>query len=495
MYRNTSEDTSSCFLANKAKDCCHNFLQPLLDELDTHLDLRLVRTVANTVTAVISHRCPSVSLLLSELGSFIISPEHARLRRYTGLKAPAGTKRLSNLLHSPNWEAEIIDAYLLEQAKRRVEKELAESPGKRVLCILDSSVVEKPETSKGEGIRPVRSSKAGRLARPRPKMGKGYFKGKPGGPIVVPGFRWVGVLLTRLASVYERHSLTLGAWHWYTKPSPDEFLPDYIPQQKDEEAYLETLKKVVTACGKDNLLHVWDRGMSGAAWLGKALDKRWHFVVRWKKGNKLRPEGVASIGNPQATYRERREEGKVAWKLTKLRAKWRRQVINPRNPNQPTTVSFFARRVYLLDRDDPLWLVTVRLGKGTKKRRGGNEPWRLLTNEPAETEEECWWIVQAYAARWQIEQMLRYGKSELGIESIRVRDWEARRKLLALVSLAYAFLIYLLGDSTGIMVSKIINWVHRTGRQAKEAWRHLYRLRTALAALWQRYTPNLQGVP
>jgi hypothetical protein len=484
MYRNTSEDTGSRFLADKAKDCCLNFLKPLLDELDTHLDLRLVRTVANTVTAVISHRCPSVSLLLSELGAFITSPEHA----------PAGTKRLSNLLHSPNWEAEAIDVYLLAQAKRRVEKELAESPGKRVLCILDGSVVEKPESSGGgEGIAPVRSSKAGRLARPRPKMGKGYFKGKPGGPIVVPGFRWVGVILTRLASVYERHSLTLGAWHWYTKPFLDEFQADNVPQQKDEEAYLDILEKVVAACGKDNLLHVWDRGMSGAPWLGKILDKKWHFVVRWKKGNKLRPEGVASIGNPQASYRQRKDEGKVAWKLTKLRAKWQRKIVNPRNPKQLITVSFFARRVYLLNRDDPLWLVTVRLGKDTKKRRGGSEPWRLLTNEAAETEEDCWRIVQAYAARWQVEQMLRYGKSELGIESIRVKEWEARRKLLALVSLAYAFLIYILGNSTGILVNQIISWIPRTGRQAKEAWRHLYRLRLSLSTLWQKYTPNFQG--
>ena len=235
-------------------------------------------------------------------------------------------------------------------------------------------------------------------------------------------------------------------------------------------------------------------GMASATWLGKALDVKWHFVVRWKKGNKLRPEGASSVGNSQATYHQQKNDGKAAWRLTKLRAKWHRQIINPRNSKQPVTVSFFARPVYLLYRDDPLWLVTVRIGKGSKRRRGGNEPWRLLTNEPIETEDECWRIVVAYAARWQIEQILRYGKSELGVESIRVRDWEARRKLLALVSLSYAFLIDLLGDSTGILLSKIINWAHRTGRQAKDAWRHLYRLRIALSALWQKHTPDFQGV-
>jgi hypothetical protein len=482
MNDNTAKGFDSSTLADETQDYCYSFLQPLLYQLDSHLDLRLVRTVANTVTAVIRHRCPSVGLLLSELGAYITSPEHA----------PAGTKRLSNLLHSTRWEAQTIDDYLLEQAHLRVEKELQERPGERVLCILDGSVLEKPESSKGQGLAPVRSSKARRLARPRPKMGKGYFKGKPGGPIVVPGFRWVGVLLARLASVYERHSLTLGAWHWYTKKCL-EVLPESVPQQNDGEAEWETLKRVVAVCGKDKLLHVWDRGMSGAPWLGKALDEKWHFVVRWKKGNKLRPYDAPSIGDPQATYHQRNDEGKAAWRLTKLRAKWHRRVINPRNPKQPVTVSFFARPVYLLYRDDPLWLVTVRIGKESKRRRGSSEPWRLLTNEPVETEEQCWRIVEAYAARWQIEQMLRYGKSELGIASVRVRDWEVRRKLLALASLAYAFLIYLLGDSTSILLNKIINWAHRTGRQAKTAWRHLYLLRIALSTLWQKHTPNFQG--
>ena len=56
-----------------------------------------------------------------------------------------------------------------------------------VLCILDSSVMEKPESSQWEGLAPVISSQARRISRPRPKMGPGYYRGPPGGPIVVPG--------------------------------------------------------------------------------------------------------------------------------------------------------------------------------------------------------------------------------------------------------------------------------------------------------------------
>ncbi len=103
--------------------------------------------------------------------------------------------------------------------------------------------------------------------------------------------------------------------------------------------------------------------------------------------------------------------------------------------------------------------------------------------------------LEAYAARWAVEQMLRFGKSELGVESVRVRAWVTRRKLLALATLAYAFLVELLGDSTGLVVQQVLSWAHRTGCQASTAWRSLYRLRLGLMHLWQRHTPAFQGGP
>lgn len=134
------------------------------------------------------------------------------------------------------------------------------------------------------------------------------------------------------------------------------------------------------------------------------------------------------------------------------------------------------------------------LGKDSDRKRKG-EPWRLLTSEPVRTAEECWRIVVAYGARWAIEQELRFSKSELGIESIRVRGWEARSKLLAIASLAYAFLVDLLDDGAGELIPALLRWAHRTGRQAKDAWRSLYRLRSALANLWNRCTPDLHWFP
>jgi hypothetical protein len=473
-------------LASAVAGRCLGWLRPLLVRLDRHLDVRLVRTLANTVFALIRHRNRPLALLLSELGAYLTGPEHA----------PAGTKRLANLVHSGHWQAAEIDDYLLECGGVRVAMEAAKVSEGRALCILDGSILEKPESAKAEGLGPVRSAKARRLARPRPKLGKGYFCGKPSGPpIVVPGYLWMGALLAGWTSGAQ--ALTLGAWHLYHKPGSEQTqqAASAVPPQKDQEAACAVLERVSEVWGAEHLLHVWDRGFSGAPWLGEAIDKGWRFVVRWKKGNRLRPAGAPSLGDPSASAYRQECDGVKAWQLTRGKNWGSRQVANPRHPDQPLTVGFRAWQVHLLHRDEPLWLVVVRLGKNTKRRRGGNEPWRLLTNLPVSTAEECWRIVEAYAARWRVEGMLRFGKSELGVESVRVRAWEPRHKLLALVSLVYAFLLELLADGQSPLLKAVLHWAHRTGRQAKGAWHHLYRLRSALAAIWQRHTPLFQGTP
>lgn len=107
------------------------FLAPLILPLDRVMDKRLLRTFVQTA------------------------------------HAPAGTKRLSRLLHSPRWQAEQIDAFGWQQASQQVE----------ALAIWDSSEWEKPETDDNEDLCAVRSSKGQRLTPIKP----GYFT-PPGGP-------------------------------------------------------------------------------------------------------------------------------------------------------------------------------------------------------------------------------------------------------------------------------------------------------------------------
>src|SRR6266542_5494337 len=101
---------------------------------------------------------------------------------------------------------------------------------------------------------------------------------------------------------------------------------------------------------------------------------------------------------------------------------------------------------------------------GSTLLRMKKEPWYLITNEPIETVEDIWKIIFAYARRWQIEMTFRYGKSELAMESPRMRKWEDREKLLLMVTLAYAYLLSLLSPA----FSKAREWLlrqycHRTG--------------------------------
>ncbi len=54
------------------------------------------------IAVILTFRDRANGLLLSEPGGYLLSPD----------KAPAGTKRLSNLLHSAKWTAGVITRFL-----------------------------------------------------------------------------------------------------------------------------------------------------------------------------------------------------------------------------------------------------------------------------------------------------------------------------------------------------------------------------------------------
>ena len=121
-----------------------HFLLPLLVQLDGLLDKRLVRTFLQTIEVIITRRSRAHGLLLSELGAYLETPD----------KAPAGTKRLSNLLHSTKWGAWIIAQFLWQRATQQLEQ--WRQAGEEGLVIWDESVWEKPESSQLEGLCAVR---------------------------------------------------------------------------------------------------------------------------------------------------------------------------------------------------------------------------------------------------------------------------------------------------------------------------------------------------
>ncbi len=346
------------------------FLAPLLVLLDTHLDARLVRTVVSTVAAIVCWRNRAQGLLLSELGAYVLSPA----------QAPAGTKRLSNLLRSSKWTGAEIERVLWRQAQERL------STLETAYVVWDTSVLEKPESDAHTELCPVRSSKAGRLTRYK----RGYSP--PPRPIFVPGMHWLGLLL-----IGPSGPPTVAAMRWWSTQGA------HASDKRTQEAHASDKRTqegiLLQWCAQQwggRVLHLWDRGFAGSRWLGAALDQGLRFVVRWPTRYHL----VDELARP-------------AWQIVRGKRSWDHRLLWDGRRRCWRKTGVLATMVWHPARPEPLWLVVAR-------RRDGQSPWYLLTTEPIETVDDAWAVVLAYAKRWQIELSFRYGKSELAMESPRL---------------------------------------------------------------------------
>jgi hypothetical protein len=372
-------------------------------------------------------------LLLRELGAYILAPAHA----------PAGTKRLSNLLRSPKWSATLIARFLWQQADARVAE--LRQHGRDVLLVWDESVLEHAETVRHPDLCAVRSSKAQRLTRIKP----GFFNPPGGRPICVPGVHWLGLLV-----LGRQGPPTVATMRWWTTRGPR------ATDRRTQEQRL--LQQCAQQWGRQ-VIHLWDRGFAGGPWIQQVLEANVRFVLRWQKGYKLL---------------DRWGEERKAWQIAQGQRSWEYRWLQERPRGQAHKVGVVALNVTHPDHARPLWLVVARPGHG-------REPWYLLTSDRIETAAAAWAVVFAYARRWQIELAWRYGKSELAMESPRLWTWERREKLLLLVTLAYAFLLSLLAPLLADLVAGLVRqWCHRTGQHQRHAQLPLYRLRTALSRLW-----------
>lgn len=422
---------STSALAHTFGERLKGFLAPLLARLDEQVDSRLVRTLGATVEVLLQNRYRSSGLLLSELGAFLTSPE----------KAPAGTKRLSNLLHSKRWSADQLGDYLWELAEQKLFDLVCRQ--RDPLLLWDESVWEKPESIALEGLGSVRSAKALRLKRIR----KGYYNPPGGPPVIVPGLNWLGLLLIGSCG-----PPILAAMRWWTNRGAR------AEEKRNVERSL--LGKCAAAWGAA-VLHVFDRGFAGAPWLEELAGLHTRFVMRWPKGYHLQD----LLGNSAP-----------AWMLVRGKKTRQSRMVADRD-GQVSRRGVLAIPVRHPAYPGPLWLVVSRRGKG-------HEPWYLLTNELADTPAAMWRMVYAYARRWQIEMAWRFGKTELAMQSPRLWSWENRLKLLLIVSLAYAFLLSLLDPLLKDLRDTLLQrFCPRTGKRSRDSPTPLYRIRTALSYL------------
>jgi len=414
------------------------FLHPLVQELHTTVDSRPLRTLVQTTEAILAFRDSTHGLLLSELGSYL-----------DGLEAGGGgTKRLGTLIRHKKWKARQIDTFLWQKADDQVRK--WEQQGEDGLVIWDGTVLEKPESLQPEGLCAVRSSKAVRLTHVK----QGYYH-PPGAPIFVPGMHGIGLVLAgRQVSLGPPSLITM---RWWTSRGA---MASY---EKDENGKL--LRQTAQWWGR-RVVHVFDRGYASGPWLGalRCFDSR--FILRWKLNYHL----VNEAGVKQAAWKIPR--GKVG---LAPRTIW--DAVHHRNVEG--RVLFFP----MTHPDFPDWPLTLVVG-----RRKGAKPWYLVTNEKVESAEDAWKVVLAYARRWRVEVLFRNLKSELAIQSLRVYRWEDRLKRLRLVTLAYAFLMEMMGKDK----KKARDWLiayacHRSGTHLRAVELPFSRLRLALSRLWLAY--------
>lgn len=420
-------------------DLVYRFVRPLLETLNAKIDRRLVQTFLDLLLVIVIHRHRNQGLLLSELGGHLLGAE----------QAPAGTKRISSLLHSPDWDAKEVDDYLWQQADQAIDHRL--DPHDDVYVIWDESVIEKPESLKAERLCAVRSSKARRLTRIKP----GYYNPPTGRPIFVPGLNWLQILVCGM-----KGAPALAHVHFWTTRGAAK------TTKREEEFRL--LRDLARRWGR-MIVHVWDRGFAGAPWLGLALFFKVRFIVRWNKNYKL----IDPKGRSLKT-----------WECSRGKRSLDHRMIHDarRRCERKTGIVFLPVRVPDFP-DFPLTLVVSRPGKGRK-------PWYLLTNERVVSVEDAWRIVLAYNRRWQIEMSIRYSKSELAFESPRLLAWDRRAKLMAIAALVQAFLYSLLDPLLLPLRSWLLNhWCHRTGKRSRSAAAPLYRLRLALSQLWLYFRP------
>jgi hypothetical protein len=437
-----SEKQAGEQLSAKLSEQLHNFLHPLVQTLEALIDKRLVRTLIETVTAIVVFRDRAKNLLLSELGAFLASPAHA----------PAGTKRLSNLLRCLHWESGIIERFFWQGASSYIEE--LEKQQQTPLVIWDESMLEKPESLKLEGLGSVRSSKGARLTHIKP----GFYQ-PPKGTIFVPGMQWLCLIVVGLSS-----PPVLAAMQWWTNRGI------FASKKRCEEGWW--LGRCMHAWGR-RVVHVFDRGFAGEPWLEECMQYNVRFVMRWPKDYMLR------------NFRWIKQK---AWQITRgKRSQWTRELYN-RHLHAWVQGGVVVVPVTHPEVRGQFWLVVSRPGKGQL-------PWYLLTNEPIETEDDAWRIVFTYARRWQIEMTWRYTKSELGFQSPRLWSWQGRVKLLMIASLAFAFLLSLLVQTFLPWREQILRWgCHRTGERYRKAQFPLYRLREAISFLWLTFPPSLSLV-
>lgn len=424
--KNLKSQKGGQFLLHQAE----GYLAQVQEELNGQIDKRLVRTFFDLFVTIAMFRNRVMGLLLSELGGYICGFD----------RAPAGTKRISNLLRSKKWKSDIIDDHFFARTQQRIEQ--LKTLGKRPLLLWDDSRVEKNESWKSEGLCSVWSSKGQRLTRIR----RGFFT-PPKTRICVPGFQWTGVFLSHLGGIPSVCQMTWWTTRGKFKEDPDTIIWNLLRKIKEQTGQCVT--------------HVFDRGYANLKILEYLFHFEQSFIIRWKKNHLL---NHLEKGCKKTHLLARSFKGKSS-----------RTVKDTVRKNYKRVSISWAAVTHPEFPDNQLYLIIVR------DKKNYNGPMYLMTSLEIKNAKQAWEILFSYIHRWEAEQGFRFLKSEMGLESPRLWFWDNRMKLMAIVTLVYDFLLSLLRNWKSLWQVFFKRWCHRTGKRYRNASIPLYRLRLAIS--------------
>jgi hypothetical protein len=335
-------------------------------------------------------------------------------------------KRFYRLLHHPDFHAPTVRRWLTERSTARWD------PAADELVLVDGSELVKPYA--------VRMEHLARVPNPLTKQG---------GPRTMPGYLLLAAVRTTLA----RGMAQLVDWQLYSTRQPG--------FRSENQVTMRFLDRLLVRVGRHAVL-VMDRGFGRFALLGQLVRQQARFVVRLtaKRDFAVDEEGMVHLSL-------------LAYRLPLV---YERVVYDPLRKTD-ALARYGFRRVHRQEIPGELTLVVQWFADI-------EEPWLLLTNEPVHGEADAWRIVQCYWRRMEIEQSFRYLKSEVGLESFRVREFAAIERMVALGMVIYAFLSELLQASEPLVsvLCRLTRWLGLKGEKEtpyKLRW-GINRLLTAL---------------
>ncbi len=124
-------------------------------------------------------------------------------------------------------------------------------------------------------------------------------------------------------------------------------------------------------------------------------------------------------------------------------------------------------------------------------RPGSEEPMILLTTQVVETVDQARQVLGYYKKRWACEEAAQFLKSRVGLESFRVRRYEAMRRLAILAMFAMGFLTWILLHRRDL-TKRLFAWTSRFRRQCPFLY---YRLLDGLQEFVRLHPMALMRLP